>query len=233
MEFKIGVRKMNAEFSKKINTAIKIINVPIILLLIFMHIMSMTSGLLNEANKQDAFLDIMTVVSFGSFGSLCVVTIVNGMFFSYLNHLKVLPFTKKDIKDISLLNIFINIIIFAVIQCIITAIIRPSAIPYFICINIVNLAYSIGYLLLMFIDRRRYNAQAAREDPLSRSQTVMLIVSMILGMILIVVLTSFIYYFAARGSLVKDVPMLIIISLAAIIASAVEIFIYKKKKIEF
>ena len=174
---------MNAAFSKKFNTAIKIINVPIVLLQIFMHIMSMTSVLSNEANEQEVFLDIMMGISFGSFGALCVVTIVNGMFVSYLNHLKVLPFTKKDIKDISLLNIFINIIIFTVIQCIITAIIRPAAIPYFICINTVNIAFSIGYLLLIFSDKRRYNAQALTADPMTLGQNAKLLVVMALGMI--------------------------------------------------
>ena len=224
---------MNATFSKKFNTAIKIINPPIILLMIFMHTMNMTSCLINESNKQDAFLDIMMGISFGSFGALCVVTIVNGMFLSYLNHLKVLPFTKNDVKDISLLNIFINIIIFTVIQCIITAIIRPASIPYFICIDTVNIAYSIGYLLLLFSDKRRYNAQALTEDPLTRGQNVKLIVVMALGMISIVVLITFIYRFAVRGSLAKDLPMLIAITAAAIIISAVEIFVYRKKKIEF
>ncbi|MDE7288190.1 MAG: hypothetical protein K2N71_01640 [Oscillospiraceae bacterium] len=224
---------MNAAFSKKFNTAVKIINVPIILLLILMHIMSMTSGLINESNRQDAFLDFISGFSFGSFGALFVMVIINGMFFSYLNQLKVLPFTKKDVKDISLLNIFINIIIFTVIQCIITAIMRPAAIPYFICINTVNIAFSIGYLLLLFSDKRRYNAQAATEDPLSRRQNIKLIIVMALGMISIMALTSFIYYFAARGNLAKDLPMLIAITAAAIIISAVEIFVYRKKKIEF
>ena len=67
---------MNATFSKKFNTAIKIINPPIILLMIFMHVMNMTSCLINESNRQDAFLDIMMGISFGSLGALCVVLIV-------------------------------------------------------------------------------------------------------------------------------------------------------------
>lgn len=224
---------MNATFSKKFKTAAKMVNVPIILLLVFMHIMCMTGNLLNEANEQDTFLDFMSGLSFGSFGALGVVTIVNGMFFSFVNNLKVLPFTKKDIKDISLLNIFINIFIFTVIQCAITALGRPTAIPYFICINTVNIAFSIGFLILMFSDKRMYDVRAAREDPPSRSQNAKRIIVMMLGMISIIVLTTFIYCFAARGSLVKDAPMLIIISLAAIIISAVEIFLYMRKKIEF
>ena len=233
MEFKIGVREMNSAFSKKFNTAVKMINVPIILLMMFMHIMSMTSGLLNESNKQDAFLDITTGFSFGCFGALCVMTIVNGMFFSFLNHLRTLPFTMKDIKDISLHNIFINIFIFTVMQCIITAIMRPSAIPYFICVNLVNTAFSIGYLMLCYSDKRQWNVQAARENQLSRAQTARMVIAMILMMLSLMVLTTFIIYFAARGELVKNVPMLIIISLAAIVISAVEIFVYRKKKIEF
>lgn len=233
MEFKIGVRKMNATFSKKFNTAIKIINVPIILLLILMHIMSMTTGLLNESNKQDSFLDIISGFSFGSFGALCVVNIVNGMFFAFLNHLRTLPFTQKDIKDISLLNIFIHIFIFAVVQAIISAFMRPSAIPYFICVNLVNIAFSVGYLMLCYRDKRFWNMQAAVENQRSRTETTRIVIVMILLMLSLMVLITFIYYFAARGSLVKDVPMLIIISLAAIIALAVEIFLYMRKKIEF
>ncbi|MDE6595406.1 MAG: hypothetical protein K2K44_05300, partial [Oscillospiraceae bacterium] len=120
-----------------------------------------------------------------------------------------------------------------VIQCIITAVIRPVAIPYFICINTVNIAFSIGYLLLIFSDKRRHNAQALTADPLTRGQNVKLIVVMALGMISIVVLITFIYRFAVRGSLAKDLPMLIAITAAAIIISAVEIFVYRKKKIEF
>lgn len=224
---------MNATFSKKFNTAIKIINPPIILLMIFMHVMNMTSCLINESNRQDAFLDIMMGISFGSLGALCVVTIVNGMFVSYLNHLKILPFTKKDVKDISLINIFIHILIFAAAQTIITAIMRPSAIPYFICIDTVNITYSIGYLLLMFSDKRRYNAQALTADPLTRGQNVRLFIIMALGMISIVALVTFIYHFAVSGSLAQDLPMLIAITAAAIIISAVEIFAYRKKKIEF
>lgn len=233
MEFEIGVRTMNAEFSKKFNTAIKIINVPIILLMIFMHILSMTSGLINETNKQDAFLDIVSGFSFGSFCTLCVMTIIPGMFFSFFNHLRTLPFTKKDIKDISLLNLFIHIFIFAAVQAVISAFMRPSAIPYFICINLVTAAFSIGYLILCYSDKRLWNMQAARENQRKRAETAKIVIVMILMMLSSMVLTTFIYSFAARGSLVKDAPMLIIISLAAITASAVEIFFYKKKKIEF
>ncbi len=224
---------MNAGFSKKFNTAIKIKNMPMILLFIFMNIISMTSSLLNDSNRQDAFLDIMAGLSLGSFGALGVVVIANGMFFSYLNHLKALPFTKKDIKDISLMNIFIHIFIFAAVQTVISALMRPAAIPYFICINIVSLAYSAGFLLLMFKDKRQYNAQAAIEDPPTRRQNVMIGIISAVSMILIVAFTAFLYRFAARGSLAKDLPMLIAITAAAIIISAVEIFIYMKKKIEF
>ena len=224
---------MNATFSKKINTAVKIINVPTLLLLIFMSFMCMTASLLNEANEQEVFLDIAMGGSFGSFGALCVVTIVNGMFFSFVNHLKVLPFTKKDVKDIALMNIFINILIIAAAQTVITAIMRPVAISYFICIDTVNIAYSIGFLFLMFSDKRRYNAQALTEDPLTRRQNIKITIIMIIGMISIVALVTFIYRFAVKGNLTKDLPMLIAITAAAIIISVAEIFVYRKKKIEF
>lgn len=223
---------MNAKFSNKFKTALKMTNVPMILLLVFMHIMCMTGGLLNEANEQDAVWDFTSGFGFGSFGALCVVTIISGLFFSFIKQLKVLPFTEKDIKDISLLNIFINIFIFTVIQCAITALMRPTAIPYFICINMINIVFAIEYVLL-FSDKRMYDASAAREDPPSRSQNVKRSVAVIISMILLVVLTTFIYCFAARGSLSKDVPMLIITALSSVIISAVEIFLYMRKKIEF
>lgn len=223
---------MNAKFSNKFKTALKMTNVPIILLLVFMHIMCMTGSLLNEANEQDFVMDFTSGFGFGSFGALCVVTMISGLFFSFIKQLKVLPFTEKDIKDISLLNIFINIFIFTVVQCAVTALMRPTAMPYFICINMINIAFAIEYVLL-FSDKRMYDARAAREDPPSRSQNVKRIAAVIISMILLVVLTTFIYCFAARGSLSKDVPMLIITALSSVIISAVEIFLYMRKKIEF
>lgn len=223
---------MNAKFSNKFRTALKMTNLPMILLLVFMHIMCMTGSLLNGSNEQDHVMDFTSGLGFGSFGALCVVTMISGLFFSFIKQLKVLPFTEKDIKAISLLNIFINIFIFTVVQCAVTALMRPTAIPYFICINMINIAFAIEYVLL-FSDKRMYDARAAREDPPSRSQNAKRIAAVSVSMILLVVLTTFIYCFAARGSLSKDVPILIITALSSVIISAVEIFLYMRKKIEF
>ncbi len=224
---------MNTSFSKKFKTAAKMMNVPIILLIIFMDLMCMTSGLLNEPNSQDIALDITTGFSLGGFGTLSIMTIANGMFFSFINHLKVLPFTKSDIKSIAVINIFLNIFIFTIVQCVISAFMRPSAIPYFICINIVNIALSMGYLLMCFRDKKMWNTRAAMEDPMTRSQSAKLLISIIIVMILAMALTVFIYTMAVRGSLTDDMPVLIGISAAAVIIAAVEIILYKKKKIEF
>lgn len=209
------------------------INIPIILLLIFMDLMCMTSGLLNESNSQDAAFYINMGFSFGGFSSLFTIIVVNGLFFSFINHLKVLPFTKSDIKSIAVTNIFLNIFIFTIVQCVISAFMRPSAIPYFICINIVNIALSMGYLLMCFRDKKMWNTRSAMEEPMTRGQAVKLFISITIVLILAMALTAFIYTMAARGSLTDDMPILIGISAAAVIISAVEIILYKKKKIEF
>lgn len=208
------------------------INIPMILLLIFMNLICMTNALPNGSNSQDAAFDITTGLSLGGFGSLGIITIVNGLFFSFINHLKVLPFTKSDIKNIAIINIFLNIFIFTLVQCVISALMRPSAIPYFICINIVNIALSMGYLLMCFRDKKMWNTRAAMEDPMTRGQSAKLLISIIAVMILAMALTAFIYTMAARGSLTDDIPVLIGISAAAAVAAACETAVYMKKKIE-
>lgn len=142
-------------------------------------------------------------------------------------------FTMRDIKDIAFMNIIYHTFISAVIQCGVTAIFRPDIVPYILCMIIVNVALGMSYLLTCFTDKRVLAppSKAASVEQ-SRKYVASVIVIMLVIMLVSVALSTFIMYRGIRGTLAENIPMLIIISSAAIVVSLIEAAICKRMKTE-
>lgn len=226
---------MNATFAKKCKTVIKMTNKFLVLWFAVLPSINLIAASMNDKSDEteSTFMVIMQCFCYGSFLSLLYTVLINSQFFASIHHLITLPFTMKDIKDIAVINIIFNTVAAAVIQCVITAILRPDIVPYVLCMIIVNVALGIGYLLLCFTDKRIL-APPSKVSSVeqSRRYVVMIVTLMITIMVGATALSTFIMYRGVTGTLADNMPMLIITSAAAIIISAVEVLICKKMKTE-
>lgn len=224
---------MNATFAKKCQTAVKITNKLLVLWFAVLPFINLIAASSMDDKKESTFMVIMQCFCYGSFLSLLYTVIINSQFFASIHHLVTLPFTMKDIKDIAVINIIFNTMAAAVIQCVITAILRPDIVPYILCMIIVNVALGIAYLLLCLTDKKVL-APPSRAASVEQSRRYVIAVTTLMITIMVgaVVLSTFIMYRGVTGTLADNMPMLITASAAAIVVSVIETLICKKMKTE-
>lgn len=224
--------KMKISFVKKFKTATKLTNKFLVMwFTVFPFINLFAAGLGEEDDS--AFMIITQCFCYGAAMSLLYTVMINSQFFSNIHHLRVLPFTMRDIKDIAFMNIIYHTLITAVIQCGITAIFSPDIVPYILCMIIVNAALGMSYLLMCFTDKRVLAppSKAASVEQ-SRKYVASVVVIMLVIMLVSVALSTFIMYRGLNGTLAENIPMLIIISSAAIVVSLTEAAICRRMKTE-
>lgn len=224
--------KMKSSFAKKFKAATKLTNVFLMLWFTVFPFINLFALKLGEEDDS-TFMVITQCFTYGSFISLLYTVMINSQFFSNIHHLRVLPFTMRDIKDIAFMNIIYHTLITAVIQCGVTAIFLPDIVPYILCMIIVNVALGMSYLLTCFTDKRVLAppSKAASVEQ-SRKYVASVIVIMLVIMLVSVALSTFIMYRGIRGTLAENIPMLIIISSAAIVVSLTEAAICRRMKTE-
>lgn len=223
---------MKISFAKKFKIATKLTNKFLVMwFTVFPFINLFAAGLGEEDGS--TFMIITQCFCYGSFISLLYTVIINSQFFANIHHLRVLPFTMRDIKDIAFMNIIYHTLITAVIQCGITAIFSPDIVPYILCMIIVNAALGMSYLLMCFTDKRVLAppSKAASVEQ-SRKYVASVVVIMLVIMLVSVALSTFIMYRGLNGTLAENIPMLIIISSAAIVVSLTEAAICRRMKTE-
>lgn len=223
---------MKVTFAKKCKTVIKITNKFLVLWFAVLPCINLIAASMND-EKESTFMVITQCFCYGSFLSLLYTVIINSQFFASIHHLVTLPFTMKDIKDIAVINIIFNTMAAAVIQCVITAILRPDIVPYILCMIIVNVALGIAYLLLCLTDKKVL-APPSRAASVEQSRRYVIAVTTLMITIMVgaVVLSTFIMYRGVTGTLADNMPMLITASAAAIVVSVIETLICKKMKTE-
>lgn len=223
---------MKVTFAKKCKTAVKITNKLFVLWFAVIPFISLIAASMND-EKESTFMVITQSFCCGSALSMLYTVVINSQFLSYIHHLVTLPFTMRDIKDIAVMNIILSSIVTAVIQCTVVTIFRPEMVPYILCMIIVNVALGICYLLLCFTDKRIL-AQPSRAASVeqSRRYVAAVVTLMITIMVGAVALSTFIMYRGVTGTLADNMPMLIIISAAAIVVSIIEALICKNMKTE-
>ncbi|MDE6710390.1 MAG: hypothetical protein K2J76_07860 [Oscillospiraceae bacterium] len=223
---------MNATFAKKCKTAVKITNKLLVLWFTVAPFINILAVLMND-EKDSKFMVILQSFCYGSCLSLLYTVIINSQFLASIHHLITLPFTMKDIKDIGIINILFNTMAAAVIQCAVIAIFSPETVPYTLCMIIVNVALGIGYLLLCFTDKRILSSPSrASSVEQSRRYVAVVVTLMLVIMFGAMALSTFIMYRGVTGTLADNMPMLIIISAAAIVVSVIEALICKNIKTE-
>lgn len=223
---------MKISFAKKFKTATKLTSKFLVMWFTVFPFINLFALKLGEEDDS-TFMVITQCFTYGSFISLLYTVMINSQFFSNIHHLRVMPFTMRDIKDIAFMNIIYHTLITAVIQCGVTAIFLPDIVPYILCMIIVNVALGMSYLLTCFTDKRVLAppSKAASVEQ-SRKYVASVIVIMLVIMLVSVALSTFIMYRGIRGTLAENIPMLIIISSAAIVVSLTEAAICRRMKTE-
>lgn len=223
---------MKSSFAVKFKTATKLTNKFLVLWFTFFPFINLFAAALNKEDDS-TFMIITQCFCYVSFLSLMYTVVINSQFFSHIHHLRALPFTMGDIKDIAFINIIYHTLIAAVIQCGATAIFRPDIVPYILCMIIVNTALGTSYLLLCFTDKRVLAppSKAASVEQ-NRKYVVSVFVLMLVIMLGSAALSTFIMYCGLTGTLADNIPMLITASAAAVIVSLTEAAICKKIKTE-
>ena len=224
--------KMKSSFAKKFKAATKLTNVFLMLWFTVFPFINLFALKLGEEDDS-TFMVITQCFSYGAFLSMLYTVVINSQFFSHIHHLIVLPFTMRDIKDIAFMNIIYHTFISAVIQCGVTAIFRPDIVPYILCMIIVNVALGMSYLLMCFNDKRVLAppSKAASVEQ-SRKYVVSVVVIMFVITLVSIALSTFIMYRGLNGTLADNIPMLIIITSAAIVVSLIEAAICRRMKTE-
>lgn len=232
METGLGGMKMNATFAKKCKTATKMTNKLLVLCFSVCPFINLIAASMGEEDKS-TFMVIMQCFCYGSFLSMLYTVVINSQLLACIHHLITLPFTMRDIKDIAFINIILNSLAAAVIQCAIAAIFITELVPYVLCMIIVNIALGIAYLLLCFSDKKVL-APPSKVASVEQSRRYVITVTtlMIIIMFGAMFLSTFIMYRGVTGTLADNAPMLIITSAAAVIVSAIEAIICKNIKTE-
>lgn len=224
--------KMKISFAAKFKTVTKMTNKYLLLLYTFLPLINLFAAALNEEDDS-TFIAITQCFAYGSFNALLYTVFINSQFFSNIHHLRVLPFTMSDIKDIAFLNIIYHTVMTAAVQCAAAAILIPDIVPYVLCMIIVNTSLGVSYLLLCFTDKKVLSppskvASVEQDRKYVVTVTVLLLVILVGSM----ALSTFIMYRGLRGTLADNAPMLLITSAAAVAVALIEAAICKKMKTE-